>query len=373
MSSYNEELKLKLAWQTAFEQRTCPPAEILYTKSPDEQLKKHLSFCASCRESREIAKDGNIGFQNMFRSITPEVLKPETELNKQPGQIWAMSKSLGRWMDDGRYSSPPAVLLLSNRDDASCWKVAQLYTDRRLMGNDDVWLGDQFGFAQAWNSYTLRQDILDCLLGSVSESVVAEVISVAAAQVKQYEEDSIISFFRELEIAVGANVALQPWTVAAEVVEKKIISLTPGLKLAIGNAKEFVLDITMETLELLRGSFKPALVLRGGPAKPSAARLSVEHKKLIQDHCQVVPVDLKVADDTLQVVLKWLHNRPIHLSSVQSFFNDVAVPSTDIDILNPESISIKHGSTFLLKRSQICRFRVSYINQLLTLDVSSEK
>ena len=205
MSSYNEALKLKLAWQTAFEQRTCPPAEILYTESPDENLKKHLSFCDSCRESRAIAKDGKAGFQGLFAELASNTVAHKSDALKQAGQIWTIDTSLGRWVENGRYFSSPTVLLLSRSTAGSARKVAQLYTDKRLMGDGDVWLGDQFGFAQSWNCYSIPRNALECWLGTVSESLVSEVATRAAMNMQPPTVDSIISFFREMETAVGLS------------------------------------------------------------------------------------------------------------------------------------------------------------------------
>lgn len=207
MSRYNDELKLKLAWQTAYEQRTCPPSEILYSDTIDSDLQKHLAFCDSCRESREIAKEENNGFQGLFAKMASNKGTHESNALKQAGQIWTMHKSIGKWLEDGRYLSAPTVLLLSTSTDGSTWKVAQLYTDAKLMGAGDVWLGDQFGFAQAWNTYSIHHDVLECWLGNATEEQISEVISAGVRCHVPVDESSILSFFREMEVAVGLNAA----------------------------------------------------------------------------------------------------------------------------------------------------------------------
>lgn len=373
MSSYNDALKLKLAWQTAFEQRTCPPADILYTESPDENLKKHLSFCDSCRESRAIAKDGKAGFQGLFAELASNTVAHKSDALKQAGQIWTIDTSLGKWVEDGRYFSSPTVLLLSRSGAGSAWKVAQLYTDKRLMGDGDVWLGDQFGFAQSWNCYTLPCNALECWLGTVSESLASEIATSAATNMQPPAVDSIISFFREMETAVGLNAVHALESEPAEVVDKSIIDLLPGLKLAIGGTKEFMLDITMETLELLRATFRPALVLRGGPAKPSAATLPDEQKKLIQENCQVIPIELKVSGDNLTIAFRWLQGRASELPVIIACVNGVKISTEGIDIVSNDRISISHDIFSHITTSHISRLRIEYVGNILTFNVTTEQ
>lgn len=223
MSRYNDELKLKLAWQAACEQRTCPPSEILYADVIDSNLKKHLTFCDSCRESRAIAKDDARGFQRLFSGLVPNAVESASDDLKQSGQIWKISKSLEKWLKDGRYFSTPSVLLLSEYGGGGAWKVAQIFSDKRLMSEGDIWLCDQFGFAQAWNTYTIDKNSLQCLLGCVKENQFAEVVKAAALQFAPMDENSIISFFRKMEITVGENV-----TVATRV-SLKIESFLEGI------------------------------------------------------------------------------------------------------------------------------------------------
>ena len=206
MSRYNDDLKLKLAWQTAYEQRTCPPAAVLYADPPDTNLQKHLSFCDSCRESREMNQEEKVAWQELFGKMAQTTVRAEAEA-KQPGQVWSLNKSLGGWQEDGRYFTPPAVLLLS-RQDATAWKVAQLYSDKRLMGDGDAWLGDMFGFGEGWNAYTIRDNQLDAYMGAVTPEQLQQVTIAASVSHEPAEEGSILSYFRNMEIETGAFVVV---------------------------------------------------------------------------------------------------------------------------------------------------------------------
>lgn len=362
---------IQQAWQTAFLLRTCPSDAVLRSTVPDENLTRHLASCALCREKRAMPAEETGAWQKLFNAFAPQVHKA---VNKpQAGQVWVLKKELARWGNDGYFYAPPNVLLLDVPEDTQNMHVAQLYTDKRLMGDGDFWLGDQFGFAQSWNCYSIPRNALECWLGTVSESLVSEVATSAATNMQPPTVDSIISFFREMETAVGLSAVQALEAEPAEVVDKSIIDLLPGLKLAIGGTKEFVLDITMETLELLRATFRPALVLRGGPAKPSAATLPDEQKKLIQENCQVIPIELKVSGDNLTVAFRWLQGRPSELPIIIACVNGVKISTEGIDIVSSDRITISHDIFSHITTSHISRLRIEYVGNILTFNVTTEQ
>lgn len=194
---------IQQAWQTAFLLRTCPSDAVLRTTVPDENLTRHLASCALCREKRAMPAEETGAWQKLFNAFAPQVHKA---VNKpQAGQVWVLKKKLARWGNDGYFYAPPNVLLLDVPGDTQNLHIAQLYTDKRLMGDGDVWLSDQFGFAQSWNCYSIPRNALECWLGTVSESLVSEVATRAAMNMQPPAVDSIISFFREMETAVGLS------------------------------------------------------------------------------------------------------------------------------------------------------------------------
>jgi len=236
-----------------------------------------------------------------------------------------------------------------------------LYEDKRLSGNGDVLLDDRFGFAESWNCYELKEASLSLCLGCVKEEELESVVACSRVAYPPEPDGSICSFFRNMEIEVAVSAASS--NDLCEAASQEIIDLIPGLKLAINGAKDFVLDIAAETLELLRGTFKPALVLRGGTPKSSAAKLSDEHKKLVQEHCPVIPVDVKVAGDTLTVTLKWLRDKPAELPIVKVILNDVEVSEEDFTSTSIEGIVIKHSA---LLTARITEFKLSFVENVLT-------
>lgn len=364
-------IDMQQAWQTAFQLRTCPSDTVLRSIVTDKNLERHLASCSICREKRNMPAEQVDAWQKLFDKFAPQI--HQTVSAPQPGQVWVLSKKCSRWGDDGYYYSPPNVLLLEKLDNSKDFRAAQLYSDIRLMGEGDVLLGDRFGFAQAWNCYTISQDMLECWLGSVSDSLVKAITQSVVLKFPPENEHSVLSFFRKLEIKVGSYASLTSEPGQTESVEENVIDLMPGLKLAISGARDFVLDITIGTLDLLRGTFKPAMVLRSGPSKPAVAKLTDEQKKLIEEHCPVVPVDLKVVGDTLTVTLKWLRNKPVNLPSVKTILDNVEVPAANINIINAENVIITHDSLSLKTKSQIYALRVEYADETLKLDVSSEK
>ncbi len=361
-------IDIQQAWQTAFLLRTCPDDAILRVATPDDNLQQHLASCSVCREKRAMTTEQVSAWQGLFDKFAP--LVHQAVNTPQPGQIWVLKKSLSRWGDDGYYYSSPNVLLLKALDDKKHFHLAQLYSDERLMSEGDVWLGDRFGFAQSWNTYTIHQDALECWLGNATGEQMDEVVNAGVREHVPADDHSILSFFRKMEVAVGLNVAQQLESESVENAEKAIIDLIPGLKLAIGGAKEFVLDITMETLELLRGTFKPALVLRGGPAKPSAARLSDEHKKLIQDHCQVIPVELKITGETLIISTKWIHDKPLKAPVLDVLFNEVNIADAGFGREFADKIVIKHPLLSGVTASQISSLKLCYLESVLKLHIT---
>lgn len=216
MSRYNDALKLKLAWQSAYEQRTCPGTDILYAESVDDNLQKHLSFCEVCRENRAMQQEEITAWQGLLDKMSGSAIQPGSGTTKQEGQIWTLHKSLGAWREDGRYFQSLAVLLLKKSEKAAAWKVAQLYEDKRLMGDGDVPLDDRFGFAEGWNCYEVKEGALGLCFGCVKQDELKQVIAASATTVAEPEDGSILFYFRSLESEIGSFMALQAKPVAVE-------------------------------------------------------------------------------------------------------------------------------------------------------------
>ena len=153
-----------------------------------------------------MAQEEKGAWQNVFDKMAQAPSQTEAGA-KQPGQVWTLKKTLCGWKEDGRYFSPPTVLMLY-RQNAMYWRITQLYSDKRLMGDGDVWLSDKFGFSEGWNSYALKDDQLDACMGAVTPEQLQQVTAAVSASHEPAPEGSILSYFRNMEIEIGAFVAV---------------------------------------------------------------------------------------------------------------------------------------------------------------------
>lgn len=361
MSRYDDDLKLKLAWQSAYEQRTCPPHEILIAEEISDELRQHLSFCEACREIRSMSQDETEAWEDLFENMSSSVVSATGDSSMQEGQVWSLSKSLGQWQKDGRYFSPPLVLLLS-QEEASSWRVAQLFGDKRLMGDGDVELDERFGFAEGWNSYSLNDNNLNKLLGMISPIQLEEVLSASNANRLPENDESILSFFRSLEKEVGSVFGLEGIN-AKKTVTQNVKKLIPGMELLASGAKEYVLDVAAETLGVLRGSFRPALVVRGEPTRQSSSKLTAEQKNVIEVECCAVPLDAKFFPSKVFVTLRWLSDKPVEQYNFQIVVDDTALKDIHVSCSHTRVLSV---TSLDPHASHLCNRKISNIKILVS-------
>ncbi len=204
MNRYTDELKQKLAWQVAYELRTCPPDEILLAHTADENLRKHLTICHLCRQRRELQTVELQAWETLKNRFADSTVQPATGTARQPGQVWTISSKAGGWDENGRYLQPPSVLLLIRKDSSTNWLVSQLYPDKRLMGQGDIELGETFGFAQGWNCYQVADNMLDKCIGCTTEEQIGKVIGLSVeSSTGVLADDTILANFREMEREVA--------------------------------------------------------------------------------------------------------------------------------------------------------------------------
>jgi hypothetical protein len=316
MNGRRDDIKLKLAWQTAYELRTCPDGGTLHAPVPDDNLKRHMKICHVCRDKREMGQDELNSWKALREKFAALAMKPGSGTKKQAGQVWTIKREFGDWRDDGRFSRPPCVLLLEKVEGSSGWRVAQLYSDKRLMGSGDVELDDCHGFAEAWNCYSMKDDRLDVCLGGVRPEELTQVIAASDRVHEPAPEGSILSFFRRMEVEVGAFVAVpavvelvEEWEAAAigEVLERR--EIIKGFFLTVKEAGEVVLTIMHEALANIKeavfwGSPEALELARsteiqiGKPPKPE----STEAVNIIKEQqIQFIPIDIYTADDNLYI------------------------------------------------------------------------
>lgn len=211
-----EALRIKLAWQVAYELRTCPDLETLRTQADDGNVTSHLAICPSCREKNALQPEERQALKTLRDRFLPLAGKG-AHPGKSPGQVWTLDPALAGWDESHRFFRPPVVLLLERIPVGSGWSVSQLYSDKTLLREGDVELADRFGFAQGWNCYTIREEMLGCCLGGVTAGELARTIEARSSDFRAAARDETITMFRQLEVQVGSRVALPAvLTLAAE-------------------------------------------------------------------------------------------------------------------------------------------------------------
>ncbi len=326
MSKHNNDLTLKLAWQTAFELRTCPDNETLLVSNPGEELKAHLAICHICREKLAMNQEERDAWKILRNRFVSTTMKPGIGTEKQAGQVWTIKKKFGGWSKDNRFIKPPSVLLLERVDETSSWKVVQLYGDKKMSGEGDVALDDRFGFAETWNCYSLKDDRFEMCLGVVSHAELEKVASASVSSHHSQSEESIISFFRSMEIEVGNHVTAL-LSEEPESAVQNVYELMPGLIVSAQKAKNIVIEIAANVLEQLCNSYRPKLVLRGAIAglqpignsisESVIGTLTKEQRQLLEERCSVIPLEVVENAKGLQITLKWFDNVPEHLPTAR--------------------------------------------------------
>ena len=208
MESINSALKLKLAWQEAYRLRSCPSDALLFADQPTAEVTRHVQFCPACQDIRNTAPSTRSAWQELSSRLCAGVTPHRaTEVTPSEGQVWALREDLAHWGSDGNYYRPPRVLLLGS--DGNALTVAQTYYDTTLAADGDVVLAESsFGFAQAWNIYTIHRDMLCHCLGGVKREEVQEVLKEAGKSRAEIDENSILYWFRTTEVMVGAEIAM---------------------------------------------------------------------------------------------------------------------------------------------------------------------
>lgn len=379
MNNQPDEHSMKLAWQAAFETRTCPDSTTLYATEIDENLRQHLAGCHLCREKRVMSKQEKDAWGELKNRFTTNIIKPGIGLAKQPGQVWMLKKEFGGWQQgNGRFIRPPAVLLLEKLPGNGAWRVAQLFWDTMLMGSGDVMLDEQFGFAESWNCYTLKEDRFDCCLGTVRQQQLETVLTESLLAHEPAPNGSVLSFFRMLEVEVGAHLAI---TAVTELVEEwenqeeEIVELVPGLKLAVSRAKGYLLDVTAEALDLLRNTYKPALVLRGGVTRSATKKLTDEQADLLLQNCTIVPLSIEITEDLVTIKLRQLQDNASEIQAVSLSINGTELTELERCCIEKSNIIIRYRNSNLAGNitGPIERARMSVEQGVIKLSIVSKR
>ncbi len=205
MNTQSEIDLMKSAWRTAVTIRTCPPKNL--SQDDEEHLKGHMERCPFCA-AMSYEPDESEAWEELGRAMTGLAEEPKAAF-PEPGQVWSIKQDLEGWDDEYRYFNSVMVLIIELNRDLQAVKVSQLYSDLTLMGSDDVYLGQDLGFAQPWNIYTLALEDLGTFWQKTDLTAVNEVKKASQSKFQEIEPNSSLYFFRQLELEAGAFFSLQ--------------------------------------------------------------------------------------------------------------------------------------------------------------------
>ncbi len=194
-------------WQTALNLRTCPPDKILFEEN-SQQLKRHLRTCYMCQINLDIQAEVSWTWPEVYQEIKPDP-------GPNPGQIRKIKPDLAGWGPGSRYYNPPLVLVLKQTDDQAV-QVAQIFPGDEFMSEGDVYI-QGFGFAQAWNIYTMGLKDLGGVLGKADADILETIFS-KAGEYHETDEDSLLYLFQCMEIELGSFFSQQS---IARILDKK--------------------------------------------------------------------------------------------------------------------------------------------------------
>lgn len=308
----NEKMMIeKIALRALYELRFCPPDEVLFSASPEEELKAHLGYCQYCQERLAMNASERKAWEQLASRMKP-ASQQQVSRKPQPGQVWSLSRGrLSAWGPYDRYYSPPLVLLLSAVKEDKLFRVVQICSELELQDEGDVRLSEAIGFAESWNIYTVHLNDLSTCCAEVDTDYVHQIQSASCKPLLESDRP-IVRQFRELEVQVGAFMAMQALPqVMAEVEAPIVITervLAAGLVAIMDGAKTVGLKIIDKGMEILKDTFapRPSFATRGNSSNTQASipKLTTEDKKLIEDTFFIVPIRLSFSCDECIVELK---------------------------------------------------------------------
>jgi len=262
----------QLAWQNAFEMRACPSDGVLFSYDNSPELKAHISFCKICQEKINTTQEDKKIWEKLAEKLTMKFAPQTTDSTPKPGQVWGLSHKLSGWGPSNLYYKAPNVLLLETIEGSeNGFKVAQLFSSPELMGPNDVWLSERFGFVEIWNNYSIHKKDLECCWGVTTDSTFikarAELQRLESGMensngIKDYaQEGSILYQFRNLESEVGSYFAMQSVSVLVDEYQRAAAwgNIPEKLREFVQNVKSHSSDLGAYIGELAKGWSFPTI------------------------------------------------------------------------------------------------------------------
>lgn len=308
-----------IALQSVYQQRACPPDELLFAEKHSAELELHLGYCRHCQQRLQLTKEDRSAWQELGSRLLAERSINKSPGEPAPGQIWSLNRGqLGGWGPYDRYYTAPLVLVLQLQDSGRTVRVAQVCSEEMLQGDDgaDVWLGGNIGFAESWNVFSVHRENLRVCREKVGKTLAAEVLAKSHILPNKVQLTPIIRQFRELEIQVGAFMAMQALPRVMEAVELATVEereLIPGLTAIFDEISQFGIRITGEALEVLRVTFAPqpafSAARRSKTRSPlTTETLSPEVRKLLESNLPLMLSDAYLDPDGLKLKFKTFSN-----------------------------------------------------------------
>ncbi|MFZ4855099.1 MAG: hypothetical protein ACOYL3_01775 [Desulfuromonadaceae bacterium] len=302
-------LQEKLAWQTAYQLRACPDDKTLFSKSAETLA--HLASCMFCQERLENTKADKKVFQEFSLQIGARLPQART-CNPEAGQVWSISRKKSAWGPRNRFYNSPRVLLLNAIEGSKGFIAAQLFSEKALMGKGDVWINDAFGFAEAWNTYSVHADMLESCRGEVDSSMLKEICRAADLDWELSPEGSLLQSFRQIEVSVASFFSMQAVAQLTEEFEAAPEFVTQ-MNEAFQKIKAFVRDLTFGDMELLGQGYAMAYATRSAEeVDPETAAKIASLKE--DEAIKLLPIDhgqFKVGYKLMFQNLSWLSEEPL--------------------------------------------------------------
>lgn len=389
---------INLAWKKAWEARSCPPDNILFRKIKAKKCKAHLNICRTCRDKIEAQLDLKILVELAERMSDilpkPSTVKPAVTV----GQIWSLSRKLDGWGEDNRYFKAPFVLVVDSiKDEADRFKVAQTYADDAFMDEGDVWLGDEFGFAESWNLFVVKSNDLENHWGRVSDVLLDKVRTYAINPQPFIPRHEMIPLFRNMEIDLGRYCSLK--SVPAVVTVPIWQEVLKGIKVSIGHtsgrlssAQDWLLDLTNEGLAeirqaahvlfpmpAMRGAM-PAYAFRTRGAGATSAKPDIKSHKIemLKNLAPLLPVAFEPpVGNELRIDFRWIEKPPMAPAvSVSLRGKTIAKENISWEPWDSETpvLVIKNCSISEIEQKKSkSLLRIRYAEQMLCIDILFKK
>ena len=343
---------LSKAWRLMFQERTCPPLNVLKKGGP--LVERHLASCDGCRTALANADDfARLG--ELLKKRIPAPQKPETP--PSPGSIRSVVPSIPleeRFDADGRYHVPPLVLVLDAPDDNGFVRVSQVFDEEELADAGDIPLGEGM-WAEAWNTYGLHVNGLartPCL--SISDETLSVVLNAADKQYEVEDASSPLYYFRAFEKEHGFFFS---WQINSQAIaEQEEAHSIPRMDAPVNERKPKIIPFRKEIVGTFRNTILPdwekyaeslpmaaagetgPVLGDGGKVYPRVPCLVCFIKNDETIECMTLPADVRVYEESNECAIFCTVPKKCKLIDKAVESEAVSLSNIDSEIVAGESV-----------------------------------